>query len=421
MSSFYLTEIYKFAIMDNVNKFRKIIYSVLILALVGGVFAGGAIFGYYKRPAVEKVYTLFNKEATKPADVDFSPFWVAWNTIEQKYVAKDSVDDQAMVWGAIEGMAKGLGDPYTVFFPPQESKMFQENINGNFSGVGMEIGIRKGVLIVISPLKNTPAYRAGIKAGDTIIKIDDKVTTDMTADEAANFIRGEKGTKVKLTILRKDIDEPLEFEVVRDTIIIPTLDTETKPGGIFVIKLYNFSNGSADAFRKSLREFVLSGNNKLILDLRNNPGGYLESAVDMASWFLPIGEVVAREKFGSGEENVFRSKGYDIFNSPAGKLPMVILVNEGSASASEILAGALQEHGTAKLVGVKTFGKGSVQELIQITPNTSLKLTIAKWLTPNGKSLSDDGLEPDTKVEMAKEDIDANKDPQMDKAMELLK
>ena len=398
------------------TRIKKIIYFFLIVAVVGGVFAGGAIFGYYKRPAVEKVYTLFNKEATKPADVDFSPFWVTWNTIDQKYVSKDSIDNQKLVWGAIEGMAKGLGDPYTMFFPPQESKMFQENIRGDFGGVGMEIGIRKDVLIVISPLKNTPAYRAGIKAGDTIIKIDDKVTTDMTTDEAASFIRGEKGTKVKLTMLRKDIDEPLEFEITRDTIIVPILDTETKPSGIFVIRLYNFSNGSADAFRDALREFVLSGNNKLILDLRNNPGGYLESAVDMASWFLPIGEVVAREKFGSGEENVFRSKGYDIFK----KLSMVILVNEGSASASEILAGALEEHGIAKLVGVKTFGKGSVQELIQITPDTSLKLTIAKWLTPNGKSLSDNGLEPNTKVEMTKKDMDANKDPQMEKAVEVI-
>ncbi|MFA4890068.1 MAG: S41 family peptidase [Candidatus Paceibacterota bacterium] len=404
------------------SKLKKSLYFIIVLALFGGVFTSGAIFGYYKRPAVEKVYTLFNKEATKPADIDFSPFWVAWSTIEQKYVSKDTVDNQAMVWGAIQGMVKGLGDPYTTFFPPQESKIFQENIRGDFGGVGMEIGIRKGVLIVISPLKNTPAYRAGIKAGDTIIKIDDTITTDMTADEAASLIRGEKGTKVKLTILRKDADEPLEFEITRDTIIVPVLDAETKPGGIFIIKLYNFSNGSADAFRGALREFVLSGqNNKLILDLRNNPGGYLESAVDMASWFLPIGDVVAREKFGSGEENIFRSKGYDIFNSPAGELPMVILVNEGSASASEILAGALQEHGIAKLVGIKTFGKGSVQELIQITPDTSLKLTIAKWLTPNGKSLSDNGLEPDVKVEMTKKDIDANKDPQMDKAVELLK
>jgi len=395
---------------------KKIIYFVLILALFGGVFVGGALFGYYKRPAVEKVYALFNKEATKPADVDFSPFWVAWNTIESKYVAKDSIDNQKLVWGAIKGMVKGLDDPYTTFFSPQESKMFQENIRGDFGGVGMEIGVRKGVLIVISPLKNTPAYRAGVKAGDSIVKIDDKVTTDMTANEAAGLIRGEKGTKVKLTMLRKNIDEPLEFEITRDIIIISTLDTETKPGGIFIIKLYNFSNTSANDFRNALREFVLSGNNKLVLDLRNNPGGYLESAVDMASWFLPIGEVVAREKFGSGEENVFRSKGYDIFEN----LPMVILVNEGSASASEILAGALQEHGIAKLVGEKTFGKGSVQELVQITPDTSLKITIAKWLTPNRKSLSDNGLEPDIKMEITEKNIEAQKDPQMEKALEVV-
>jgi carboxyl-terminal processing protease len=395
-------------------RIKKTIYFFLILALFVGVFAGGAVFGYYKRPAVEKVYTLFNKEATKPADVDFSPFWVAWNTIDQKYVSKDSIDSQKMVWSAIQGMVKGLNDPYTTFFPPQESKIFQENIRGDFSGVGMEIGIRKGVLMVISPLKNTPAYRAGIRAGDTIVKINNTVTTDMTADQAAQLIRGEKGTKVGLTILRKEVDKPLEFEIIRDTIVVPVLDIETKPNGIFIIKLYNFSNNSNDAFRKALREFVLSENNKLVLDLRNNPGGYLESAVDMASWFLPVGEIVVREKLNSGEENIFRSKGYDIFEN----LPMVILVNEGSASASEILAGALQEHGIAKLVGEKTFGKGSVQELIQITPDTSLKLTIAKWLTPNGKSLSDNGLEPDFKVEVTEKDIDAQKDSQMEKAVE---
>jgi len=403
-----------------VNRKKKIISIFVALALFIGIFGTGAFFGYFQRPAVEKVLNLFNKEATKPPQVDFSPFWVSWNTIKSKYATSDGLDDQKMVWGAIQGLVKSLGDPYSTFFPPQESKEFKEEMQGDFEGVGMEIGVKNGVITVISPLKGTPAFRAGIRTGDKILKIDDKVTTDMSAEQAAYLIRGAGGTSVKLTILSKDEEKPREVTLVREKIQIPTIDTEKKTNGIFVIKLYNFSANSANLFRDKLREFIYSGSDKLILDLRNNPGGYLESAVDVASWFLPVGKVVAQEKFSSGEETIFRSRGYDVFNSSAGKLPFVILVNEGSASASEILAGALQEYGIAKLIGSKTFGKGSVQELIQITPDTSLKLTIARWLTPNGRSISEQGLEPDIKVEMKKEDIDANRDPQMDKAIEIL-
>jgi carboxyl-terminal processing protease len=403
------------------EKMKKVIYFILALALVGGIFAGGAFFGYYNKPVIEKVTGLYNTEAiNKPAQVDFSPFWVAWDTIKSKYVNKDSIDSQKMVWGAIQGLVGSLNDPYSVFFPPEESKSFQDEMRGDFGGVGMEIGIRNNTLIVISPLKGTPAERAGIKSGDKILKIDDKATTDMSAEKAASLIRGERGTSVKLTILKKNSEKPVEIDITREIIKIPVLDTEKKSGGIFVIKMYNFSANSSNVFRNSLREFIDSGSNKLILDLRNNPGGYLESSVDIASWFLPVGKVVAQEKFSSGEEDLFRSKGYDVFNSPAGRLPFVILANEGSASASEILAGALQEHGIAKLVGQKTFGKGSVQELVQITPDTSLKITIAKWLTPNGRSISDEGLEPDYKVEITDKDIEAGRDPQMDKAVELL-
>ncbi|MBU2219455.1 S41 family peptidase [Patescibacteria group bacterium] len=395
---------------------KKIIYVVVAIALLAGVFAGGAFFGYFQRPAVEKVAGLFNKETPMPANVDFSPFWVAWNEINSKYVSKDNLDDQKRIWGAVQGMVESLGDPYTVFFPPQESKMFQENISGDFEGVGMEIAVRKGVLMVVSPLKGTPAEKAGIKAGDKILKIDDTTTADITADQAAQLIRGQRGTQVKLTILRDDQDKSMEIIITRDVIKIPVLDTETKSGGIFVIKLYNFSGNSASAFRNALREFINSGKNKLILDLRNNPGGYLELAVENSSWFLPTGKVVVREQFANGDEELYRSKGYDIFEN----LPMVILINEGSASASEIMAGALQEHGIAKLVGEKTFGKGSVQELVQITPDTSLKITIAKWLTPNGRSISDEGLEPDVEVKLTEEDFEAGRDPQMDKAMEII-
>ncbi len=405
--------------METMKISKKIkigFYGLAAAIVLAGVFSAGAFWGYSNRPAVEKIANLTNKNAGKPEAVDFSPFWKAWNAVDSKFVANGSLDTKKRVWGAIEGMMASLDDPYSVFFPPQESKTFQEDIRGDFSGVGMEIGSRKGTLTVIAPLKGTPAYNAGIKSGDKIIKIDDKLSADMAADEAAMLIRGKRGTPVKLTIIRKGEDKPLEIKIIRDTIQIPVLDTEVKPNGIFVIKLYNFSAKSTDAFRQALRKFTSSGSDKMILDLRGNPCCYLEAAVDMASWFLPTGKIVAREKFSDGSETLSRSKGYDIFK----KLPMVILVDGGSASASEILAGALSEHGIATLVGEKTYGKGSVQELIQITPKTSLKLTIARWLTPNGKSISKEGLEPDVKVEFTKKDLEAGKDPQMEKAIEVL-
>ncbi len=402
--------------METAERFKKVAYISAVASLVIGVFVAGVFFGYSQRPAIERVHNLINKESGKPDNVDFSPFWKAWNNVDLKFVSNNGLDTQKRVWGAIEGMVKSLGDPYSVFFPPEEAKIFKEDIRGNFGGVGMEIGVRNGVLTVIAPLKGTPAYRAGIKTGDKIIKIDDKSSSDMKADEAARLIRGKKGTKVKLTILREGKDKPLEVEIIRDIIKVPSLKTESKKDGIFVISLYLFSANSANDFRDALREFVNSKKTKLILDLRGNPGGYLDASVDIASWFLPLGKVIAREKFSDGKEIVYRSKGYDIFN----KLPMVILVNRGSASASEILAGALREHGVATLVGEKTYGKGSVQELIKITPETSLKLTIARWLTPNGKSISKEGLEPDIKVPYEEEDFEAGRDPQMEKAIELL-
>ncbi|MEW5907671.1 MAG: S41 family peptidase [Patescibacteria group bacterium] len=395
---------------------KKGIYIFIIFALLLGIFTGGVFFGYSQRPEIEKAVGVINKDKEKPANIDFEPFWKTWNIIDEKFASSDGLDNQKKVWGAIEGMVNSLGDPYSTFFPPGKSKMFEEDISGNFEGVGMEITVKDGALTIVSPLKNSPAEKAGLKPGDKILKINDEMTVNMTSDDAAQLIRGPRGTKVKLLIVRESKDIPFEVEIVRDVINIPVLNTESKPGGIFIIKLYNFGGTSTTAFRAALREFILSGNDKLILDLRNNPGGYLEAAVDIASWFLPAGKIITKETFATGDENVYRSKGYDIFNN----LPIVILINNGSASASEILAGALQEYKTARLVGVKTFGKGSVQELIPVTKDTSLKLTIAQWLTPDGKSISKGGLEPNIKVEMTEKDKESNRDPQMDKAIEIL-
>jgi carboxyl-terminal processing protease len=311
-----------------------------------------------------------------------------------------------------------LGDPYSVFFLPDEAKSFEEQIAGNFSGVGMEVGIKNKILTVIAPIKDTPAYRAGIKAGDLILKIDDKITSDLGVDEAIKLIRGEKGTTVTITILHEGESDPKEIKIVRDVINIPTLDTETRPDGIFVIHLYSFTANSADLFRGAMKEFVESNSDKLILDLRGNPGGYLDAAVDISSWFLDGGKTVVTEDYGSNRKpTVYRSKGYNIFND---KLKFAILIDGGSASASEIVAGAMQDNKKAVLVGSQSFGKGSVQETVKVTPDTLLKITVAKWLTPNGNTIAEVGLTPDYKVEYTKKDKESKKDPQMDKAVEIL-
>jgi len=366
-------------------------------------------------------YVGQSQASTKHSDADLTLFWKVWGILDDKYVAHSTstpaVTEQDRIYGAIEGMTKSLGDPYTVFFPPEDAKAFKEEIRGNFEGVGMEIGLKEKILTVISPLKNTPAERAGIKAGDKILKIDSTITSGLSTDAAIKLIRGARGTIVTFTIKREE-EELIEIKVTRDIINIPTLSTKNLDNGIFMIQLFSFTGDSSNLFRKALREFMLSKSDKLILDLRGNPGGYLNSAVDMASWFLPQGAVVVTEDYGKGKDSdVLKSKGYDIFTD---KLKFVILIDGGSASASEILAGALSEYGKATLVGEKSFGKGSVQELMEITPETSLKVTIARWLTPKGNSISDNGIKPDFVVPITQEDIKAKKDPQLDKAIEIL-
>jgi carboxyl-terminal processing protease len=363
---------------------------------------------------------------TKTPDVDmelvseeeFAPFWKVWKIIDEKHVSASSTDSQERVWGAIQGLARSQGDPYTVFFPPEDDKSFRDDISGNFEGVGMEIGIRDNALTVVSPIKGSPAERAGVRTGDKILKIGDKSAIGLSVDEAVKLIRGPKGTDITITFVIVDSDEPVERTITRDVIVLPTVETELRSDGIFVIRLWSFTENSPNLFRNALREFVKSGSNKLIFDLRSNPGGYLEAAWDISSWFLPIGKIVVTEDFGGKQENrIYRSKGYNVIPKST---KIVILVDGGSASASEIVAGALRENGVGKLVGTTTFGKGSVQELIRITEDTSLKVTVARWLTPEGHNLSEGGLTPDFEVKITKEDIEAEKDPQMDKAVEIL-
>ncbi len=404
--------------MQNFLKTRHITTVIFLLVLFFLTFLGGVYIGDHNRPEIDKVIGLANKETQVATQTDFSPFWKVWNTINEKYPKADKITGQDRVYGAISGLVGSLDDPYSVFFNPDDTEAFEEEIAGNFTGIGMEVGIKDKILTVIAPLKDTPAYRANIKPGDKILKIDKTVTSGLDIEKAIKLIRGEKGTTVTLTVLREEDREPIEIKIVRDIINIPTLDTELRPDGIFVVKLYSFSANSSGLFRNAIRSFAESGTDKLLLDLRGNPGGYLDSAVNISSWFLPNGKTIVTEDYGDDKKpEIFRSKGYNVFND---KLKFIILIDGGSASASEIVAGAMQDHGRAKIVGTQSFGKGSVQEAIKVTPDTLLKITVAKWLTPNGTSISEKGLTPDYPVEITKKDLDNKKDPQLDKAVEIL-
>lgn len=393
----------------------KTIFSVLgSIAVAGALFGGGYFVGTSNNP--------FGTRASASEVADLTKFWEVWNLIDERFVPLGSADSsaQARIDGAIAGMVEALGDPYTTYFTKEEKEAFETDLSGSFEGVGMEIGKRDGVLTVVVPIKGAPAERAGMKIGDKILKIDGISTADMSIDEAVSKIRGKKGTTVVLSIYRESDSSQKEITITRDTIQSPTLDKELRKDGVYVIKLHTFTQNSPVLFKAALKDFVLAKTDKLIIDLRGNPGGYLNASVDIASWFLPAGKLVVKEDFGAkaeGEE--FRSKGYELFNS---NIKVVVLVNEGSASASEILAGALQDHDAATIVGVNTFGKGSVQELIDISDDTALKVTIARWLTPDGHSISDGGLTPDVTVEFDEELFIADGfDTQLEKAVEILK
>lgn len=401
----------------NTERYKQ---AVITLILGGLVFFAG--FNVGEKKAINEKPPLNILNATSTDSADLASFWKAWNILDERFVKKSSttpdITSQDKVWGAISGLAASYGDPYTVFFPPVESKAFGEEISGSFGGVGMEIAIKDGFLTVVAPLKGTPAYNAGVKSGDRLVSIGDKSAIGMSTEEAISLIRGKSGTTVNITFAREGVKEPLVKSITRANIEIPTVDTKMTNEGVFVISLYNFSANSPNLFRGALREFVESGSDKLVLDLRGNPGGYLEAALDMASWFLPAGKTVVTEDFGKSKDPlVYKSKGYDIFTP---KLKMVILVDNGSASAAEILAGALREYDKAVLIGTNTFGKGSVQELVNITSDTSLKVTVAHWFTPNGVSISDGGLKPDIEVKLTPENTKDGNDPQLGEAVKYL-
>ena len=378
------------------------------LVLIGTGFTAGYFLGEYQVVC----------PVCQPEEVDFSLFWEAWKVLQERFTDKGKFDAKNLIYGAISGMVESLEDPYTVFFPPEEAKKFLEDIKGSFEGVGMEIGIRKGQLQVVAPLEGTPAQRAGLRAGDKILKINDTPTVDLAIDEAVNLIRGPKGTEVTLTIYREEWETSEEFKIIRAVIEIPSLKWEMKGDDIAYLKLYQFSERASFDFNQAAIEILSSPAQKIILDLRNNPGGYLEVAQDIAGWFFKKGETVVIEDFGQGkEQKIYQAQG----NAGLVEYPIVVLINQGTASGSEILAGALRDNRGILLIGEKSFGKGSVQELERLSEGSSLKITVAKWLTPKGELITDKGLEPDIKIELTDEDYKTDKDPQLDKAIEIIK
>lgn len=392
----------------NTTSYQKRIYIVISIVLAIGLFFGGLYTGSrsnlmstlaQKLPLLgyNSAQAEINKGVT---ETQMSRFWYVWSLLDQKYPFKETTPkDQEKIYGAISGLVASYKDPYTMFFPPTQAKLFNEEVKGEFGGIGIEFGVRNGVPTVIAPLKKSPAYIAGIKPGDIIISVDDKKVEENDIDKIVSWIRGVEGSKVTLSVLRKGIKDPLRFEITRSKINIPVIDTEIK-NDVFIIHFYTFSEKSATLFNEALNAFNTSGKQKLLIDMRSNPGGYLDAAVEIASNILPMSEVIVREDNGTGNDPyIYRSRGYKKIPD---SIKISVLLDEGSASASEILAGALQDHKRATVYGTKSFGKGSVQELIQLSDGSSIKITIAKWFTPNGHSISEKGITPDVIIDTEK-------------------
>lgn len=373
------------------------------------LLAGGA--GYLLHDRVEtRAGTV-----TKVAPLSLDRVEDVWKALRKEYVSQP-IDEQKAIYGAIQGLVDSLGDPYTVFFSPDESKTFQEEIGGVFEGIGAEIGMKEEQLVVIAPLPGSPAEKAGLKAGDRILAIDGMSTQGVSLDDAVRKIRGAKGTTVVLTIQRGE-ETANDVTIARESIAVKSVQFSMSDDKIGTITLSYFGPNTEKEFGAAVDRFLGEGGKSLIVDFRNNPGGFLDTAVDIASAFVEKGAVIVKEKFSDSEETEHKATGGNALKG----IRTVALVDQGSASASEIVAGALQDYRLATLVGTKTFGKGSVQQLEEFSDGSSLKMTVAKWLTPKGRSIDEQGITPDVTIELTKEDYDNNRDPQRERALQLLR
>ncbi len=387
--------------------------------LVGAVIFISFIFGWafghmdFQTQGVNSVN--ITGKTTSTNSVDFSLFWQVWDRVARNFDGK--VDAQKMVYGAINGMVKSLGDPYTVFMTPDEAKSFSQELEGSINGIGAEVGIKDNRVIVIAPIDGSPASKAGIMANDVILTIDSMDTTGMDLGTAVSKIRGEVGTKVKLSIQRGTAK--LDYEITRAKVDTKSVKWEIKANNVGYIQITRFDANTSSQIKEATQDLAGKNAKAIILDLRNNPGGYLDAAVDVASEFVKSGIVVSEkttEKSGTEQKYFATGKG----NLTDTKIPVVILTNGGSASASEIVAGAIKDNGRGTLIGEKTFGKGSVQTVDTLAGGASIRITVAHWFTPKGKNISKEGISPDIEVKLTEDDAKTEKDPQLDKAISYL-
>ncbi len=381
-----------------------------VFVLMTGLIFMSFMSGYFIRE-IEATKSFFGHQ-----DTDFTLIMEAYTVLKNEFVDPNGIDDKKLIHGAVSGMVDSLRDPYTTFFNSEDTKRFLEDSEGKFEGVGMEVGLRDNQFQVIAPLKGTPADKAGLLPGDNILMVDEVETKDISVDEAVNLIRGQKGTEVKLSIMREGWNEPRDFFIARDIIDLPSLEWEMIDGEIAHIKFYHFSRNVDSEFKKMVLDILGSSTKGIILDMRGNPGGYLEVSREIAGWFLEKGEVFVIEDSIKGKKKDTVSG-----TGRLSQYPTVVLINEGSASASEILAGALRDNRSIQLIGKTSFGKGSIQSLERLSDGSSIKITIARWLTPKGETISEKGLAPDLEVDMTPEDYEKERDPQLDKAIEVIK
>lgn len=390
---------------------RNITNFLLAASVAVLLFGGGYSFGKYQTTQEQK--KLFSQR-----NMDFSLFWNVWDTVSKKYVDQSKINKEKMYLGAIKGMVAAIEDPYTFFLTTEENQQSKDDLGGKFEGIGAQLGLKDNLIVIIAPLKNSPAEKAGLLAGDIIYKVDGTETKDMPLARVVSLVRGDRGTKVILSIVRSG--KQLEFSVVRDVIQVESVELSYEDN-VAHLKLNQFGDKTVDEWERKIAEIKAKWDKReikgLVLDLRDNPGGYLESSVYLAGEFLSAGKVVVKQ-----ESVVYESKTYTV--NRQGKLltiPMVVLINKGSASASEILAGALRDHNRATLIGEKTFGKGSVQEAIDLGDGAGLHVTVAKWVLPGGEWINGKGIEPQIKVENTVKEgntLTRTDDTQLDRALD---
>ncbi len=385
---------------DRARKYAGVYFTIIMsVALFGlGVVAGQAMDSkrLISQAAENSTWSTsvinLDKNQTNSREVDFQQFWEVWDKVKSKY-AKQPVKDSDLFYGAMQGMVSGLGDPYTVYFPPKQAEEFNKSLDGEFSGIGAEIGVKNNQLLIIAPLSGTPAEKAGLLPGDKIYAIDKLVSISMDSNTAVEKIRGTAGTNVTLSIMRAGFTKPKDFVITRAKISVPSVMFSIKNKNVAYIRIMQFNQDTVPQFDKAIKQIQDKKLTKLIVDLRNNPGGYLDAAVAVASEWIPEGKVVS-EKFSNGDSNDHHTIGTHRLQD----IKTVVLLNGGSASASEILAGALQDFKKATIVGEKSFGKGSVQDYEMLSDGSALKVTVAEWYTPNGKNINEQGIQPDVVV-----------------------